>query len=213
MDHNIRTVIRTESATLQGLSKIGKKLLTIGLLTTFLGMLLALIPAATSIALELIVAFCFTVFGISQLVSVIDRSSRSEQAGTLFLGILYTVAGCVFFYTPVGGLLALTAMLGVLFLFEGVLGLAFASNFKGAKGWAIVSSITATLLGVLLLVGLPQTAQWAVGLMLALNLITTGIVFSFLGREMKNQAHDVFEEHTETSHEKNTKEAVNSGYE
>jgi len=43
--------------------------------------------------------------------------------------------------------------------------------------WVMVSGAIAVVLGLLLLVGLPGTAAWAIGLMVGINLLMSGISF------------------------------------
>ena len=44
-------------------------------------------------------------------------------------------------------------------------------------GWLMVNGIVTGTLGILLILGLPGTALWAIGLLMGLNFLMTGIAF------------------------------------
>jgi uncharacterized membrane protein HdeD (DUF308 family) len=97
---------------------------------------------------------------------------------SLLSALLGVVAGILLLVWPRQGALSLTAVLIAFLLVEGVLTLMYAlerrGGLSGRWGWMLASGILDIVLGVLLFLGFPGTAVWALGLLLGLNLLFGG---------------------------------------
>jgi uncharacterized membrane protein HdeD (DUF308 family) len=97
---------------------------------------------------------------------------------SLLSAVIGIVAGVSLLGWPLLGTLSLTAVLIAFLLAEGIVTIMYALEHRGALsgrwGWMLASGIVDIGLGVLLLVGLPGTALWALGLLLGINLIFGG---------------------------------------
>lgn len=82
------------------------------------------------------------------------------------------------------GFFALTALMGIVFLFQGAFEAVMAAQHRPQKGrgWLALNGAATLILGVLLIAGLPGTALWTIGLFLGLNFLTTGIAFVALSQ-------------------------------
>src|SRR5215471_10149567 len=105
----------------------------------------------------------------------------ASVAATVVIGL---VAGVLLVGWPLLGTLSLTAVL-IAFLFaEGVVSIMYALEHRNALsgrwGWMLASGILDVGLGVLLFIGLPGTALWALGLLLGINLIFGGWALIFM---------------------------------
>jgi hypothetical protein len=78
---------------------------------------------------------------------------------------------------PLGGALTLAVLVGILFVADGALRVAFGMSARPVVGWGwlVAGGIGSLLVGVILLLGWPATALWATGLLLGINLIFTGL--------------------------------------
>jgi uncharacterized membrane protein HdeD (DUF308 family) len=47
--------------------------------------------------------------------------------------------------------------------------------------WMLISGAIAFVLGLLIFAGLPGTALWAIGLLVGVNLLSSGLAYLFLG--------------------------------
>ena len=92
--------------------------------------------------------------------------------------MLGIAAGLVLLLYPVGGALSLTILLVVFFVIEGVASIMYALEHKkelsGRWGWMLVSGIIDLVLAIMIYVGLPSTAAWAIGLLVGINLVFGG---------------------------------------
>jgi uncharacterized membrane protein HdeD (DUF308 family) len=73
-------------------------------------------------------------------------------------------------------------VLAALFIIEGALeiGMGFRIRPKQGWGWLLFSGIIAVAAGVLVFAGLPSTATWAIGLLVGVNLLASGLSFMLL---------------------------------
>ncbi len=99
----------------------------------------------------------------------------------LLIGILYVILGGWLAFFPLTGILGLTLLLALGLLMEGVLEFTLGLKLRPADGWVwiVVSGVVSIAVGGLLFAGLPGSAAWAIGLLVGLNLISSG--WSFIG--------------------------------
>jgi uncharacterized membrane protein HdeD (DUF308 family) len=100
----------------------------------------------------------------------------------LLIGALYVVAGGWLAFIPFAGIITLTLVLAAMFVVEGVLEIGMAVRVRPQEGWVwlIVAGVIAILAGVLIIAHLPSSADWAIGLLVGINIISTGWAYVFL---------------------------------
>jgi uncharacterized membrane protein HdeD (DUF308 family) len=91
---------------------------------------------------------------------------------------LSTAIGILLIWHPVAGAQSLTVLLTVLFLVEGIFqiatSIAYRDVIRESWGWMLTSGIADLVLVVIITLGWPMTANWALGLLVGVNLITSG---------------------------------------
>ena len=101
----------------------------------------------------------------------------------LFLieGIVLVVLGILALLAPRIASVAVTVFFGWLLLLSGVMGLVATFRARQAPGfwWSLLSAVIGIVAGVLL-IGLPGTAFWALGLLLGISLIFGGWALIFM---------------------------------
>ena len=125
-------------------------------------------------------------FLIGGVVLVLHAFSTMAWAGflwSLLIGLLYVVAGGWLAFFPFTGIITLTILLAALFLAEGVLEVILAFRVRPHEGWGwlLLSGLVAIAVGALIAAGLPGSAVWAIGLLVGVNLISTGASFVSAG--------------------------------
>ena len=77
------------------------------------------------------------------------------------------------------GILTLTLLLAVTFILQGLLELGMAFRLRPATGWLwmLIAGIVAIVVGLMLIADLPGSATWAIGLLVGINLIMSGIAY------------------------------------
>ncbi|WP_424018357.1 HdeD family acid-resistance protein [Halorientalis pallida] len=154
-----------------------------GVLLVLLGLAAILVPYVTGIAISILLGG-FLVVGA--LVHTAAAFSARGWRGSIFavvLGLLYGFAGITMLANPALGLVALTLVLAVYFLAEGVVQLVMGLRLRANEnwGWLLASGIVSVLLSSLILLGFPASADWAVGLLFGVNLLTSGLALVLVG--------------------------------
>jgi len=155
-----------------------------GIVLAILGTLALLAPVIASVAATVLFGWLLLLSGIVGLVTTFRARHAPGFWWSLLSALLGIVAGVVLLGWPLLGTLSLTAVL-IAFLFaEGIISIMYALEHRNALsgrwGWMLASGMVDIGLGVLLFIGLPGTALWALGLLLGINLIFGGWALIFM---------------------------------
>jgi uncharacterized membrane protein HdeD (DUF308 family) len=97
---------------------------------------------------------------------------------SLISAALAVAAGLILLAQPVQGTLTLTIVVGAYFLAEGVATIMYALEHRRELSerwqWLLVAGIMDLLIAAVIIVGLPGSALWAVGLLVGINLLFGG---------------------------------------
>jgi uncharacterized membrane protein HdeD (DUF308 family) len=122
--------------------------------------------------------------GIVGLVTTFRARHAPGFWWSLLSAVIGIVAGVLLLGWPLLGTLSLTAVLIAFLLAEGAVSILYALEHRNALsgrwGWMLTSGIIDVVLGVVLFIGLPGTALWALGLLLGINLIFGGWALIFM---------------------------------
>lgn len=157
----------------------------LGWVLILLGLLAVLFPLVSSIAVKLFIGWLLIVPGCFVLYHAFQSRTWSSAIWSGLVGLLQLAAGIFLIATPLDGLIGLTVLMSILFVLQGAVEIGLWAQNRGQRRssvWMLVSGIASAVLGLLLILGLPGTALWALGLMLGLNLITSGFAFLALTR-------------------------------
>jgi len=155
-----------------------------GILLVVLGILALLAPVVASVAATVFFGWILFLSGLLGLISTIRARRAPGVWWSLVSALIGMAAGVLLLGWPVLGALSLTAVL-IAFLFaEGIVSIMYALEHRNALsgrwGWMLASGIIDVTLAVLLILGLPGTALWALGLILGINLIFGGWALIFM---------------------------------
>jgi uncharacterized membrane protein HdeD (DUF308 family) len=161
-------------------SVIGRRwgwLLTLGIVQVICGALALAIPLAASLAAAIVFGAVLLVAGVFQAAHAFRVRTWKGVVLHALGALLYIAAGVLVLLFPLTGALTLTLVVGALLLADGVVrfALAFRLRPRDGWGWFLASGIASLLVGVLLLVGWPLTGLWAIGVLLGVNLIFSGV--------------------------------------
>jgi uncharacterized membrane protein HdeD (DUF308 family) len=87
-------------------------------------------------------------------------------------------AGFILLARPMQGVLTLTIVVGAYFLAEGVATIMYALEHRRELSerwsWLLISGLMDILIAFLIISGLPASAEWAIGLLVGINLVLGG---------------------------------------
>ncbi len=154
----------------------------LGILLIILGIAAVAFPFITTIAAKVFLGWLFLIAGILQIVHAFSTRSWSEFFLDALIGVLYVAVGGWLAFFPLTGIITLTLLLAIMFIIHGVLEGVISFRIRPHAGWIwmLLAGIVAVVVGVLLIMKLPSSATWAIGLLVGINLIVSGVAFLFL---------------------------------
>jgi len=156
--------------------------LALGLVLIVAGFAAIAFPLLSTIAVKIALGWVFLVGGAVMVVHAFSAARWRGLIWEVLLGLLYIIAGAYLAFFPLTGIITLTLLLAAMFLVEGALEVVMALRVRPHEGWGwlLLSGVIAAAVGLLIALGLPSSAAWAIGLLAGLNLISTGWGFLFL---------------------------------
>lgn len=173
----------------EGLRRTWKALMTVGVLAIFIGCVAIVVPAAASVGTAIFIGWILVVAGAFLVAGAFMAHSIGSVVLRLIWALLTVIVGLWLIVEPHNGTLTLTLVLGIYFLFMGLTRIAVAFAARGQQGAGLVglSGIAGLLVGILVLANLPSSADWAIGLLVGIDLIFAGWTLTsvaLVGREL-----------------------------
>ena len=151
-----------------------------GILLSVLGLSMLMLPKITTISFGLMLCLTFIVYGGYKVINAILTKNYSRHfVLNVVSGLLLFLTGVFLFMAPMFNLLLITSAIGVYFILESISSIAFAVQNKNTLyfWWlAILVGVMQFLLGLIIILGLPSTALWVVGVLAGINFLIAGVV-------------------------------------
>jgi len=156
----------------------GKGNMIWGILMLICGFLAITIPLASGIGVAIVIGWVLLISGVWHL--FFGFRSGSGVGGFLWqllLAIVYGAAGLMVLLYPLAGLAWLTLVLATFLMIEAALELVLYFNIRhrARSGWVLVDAIITLLLGILIWARWPVSSGWAIGTLIGVSLIFSGI--------------------------------------
>ena len=148
-----------------------------GLVTAALGLFLIVYSFATATITTVLLGWTLVLVGIAQFIFAL----HSRTVGKFFLkslsSLLFVICGILLAVFPLAGVAALTGILGVLLLVVAGLLIATAFQLKPLHGWGwfLFDGIASLLMGILVLTRWPSSSAWAIGTLVGVAVLMSGI--------------------------------------
>ena len=155
--------------------------MVVGVCLIILGIVAIVFPFATTIAAKVILGWLFLIGGIIQIVHAFSTQKWGAFFFNLLVGALYVIAGAWLAFFPLMGIVTLTVFLAAMFIAQSILEIVMAFRLRPLEGWGwvLVSGLVALAVGVLIFAHLPFSAMWAIGLLVGINMISSGWAYFF----------------------------------
>ena len=160
----------------EGLARSWKALMFVGVLAIVLGCIAILVPAVASVGTAIFIGWVLLVAGAFLVAAAFSAHSVGSLLLRMLWAVLTVIVGIWLIVEPHNGTLTLTFVLGVYFLFMGLtrITVAFIGRGQPNAGLVGLSGVAGLLIGILVLVKFPSSADWAIGLLVGIDLIFAG---------------------------------------
>jgi uncharacterized membrane protein HdeD (DUF308 family) len=174
---------------LEALRRGRRRLMITGVLLTVLGAAAIIVPAVASVTVALFIGWILVIASAFEFVSAYAvPGDRRRMLLRFAFGALTLAAGLYLLLAPLDGVYTLTVVLVIWFIAVGtgrvILGLA-ERDVPGA--WmTVVSGALSLVLGFLIAAKLPSSADWAIGLIVGVDLLFSGVLLTALAYRLRN---------------------------
>ncbi|MGQ3411880.1 HdeD family acid-resistance protein [Natrinema sp. LN54] len=148
-----------------------------GVAIGLIGLLAMAVPMVTGLSMTIALGVLLVAGGIVHGVHAFAARGWRGAIWQTALAVVSVIAGVAVLAAPAVALVTLTLALVAYLVVDGVAELAAATRMTGAPGRTsiAVSGAASVVLAALLWVGFPATAAWAIGLLVGINLLVTGL--------------------------------------
>jgi uncharacterized membrane protein HdeD (DUF308 family) len=162
----------------------------LGVLIAVAGVLAIAVPLAAGIAVNVLVAWLLVFSGVAHLVYGFQSRGAGAIFGQVLLGLLYAGIGAYLLLKPLAGLAALTLWLAAFLLLEaGVeIVLFFQLRKIAGAGWLLFDGIATLLLGIMVGASWPSSSEWAIGTLVGISMVFSGLARVTLAQALKSAA-------------------------
>jgi len=166
----------------------------IGMAIVFIlpGMMAIIEPGVAGLAIAILVGWLLIFGGVAHLVAAFTGGGAGRVIWQVLIGIVYALGGVYFLTHPLLALGTLTLLLAAIILAEGIFEVIayFRMRGEGGSGWLLVNALITLLLGGLIWFHWPSSSVWAIGILVGVNLLMTGmsrLMFGFAARQLANR--------------------------
>ena len=163
-----------------------------GILLAILGLAAMIVPPLASLAVTIFLGWMFLVSGVAGLAVSFWARAMPGFWWSLISAALAVLAGGVLLARPMQGVLTLTIVIGAYFLAEGVATIMYALEHRrelsGRWSWLLVAGLMDVLIAFFIIAGLPGSAEWAIGLLVGINLLFGGATLIGMALAARNAA-------------------------
>jgi len=167
--------------------------IVMGVLTTALGCFLIVYPMLAATITTVLLGWALIFVGVAHFVFAL----YSQTIGNFFLkvlfSILYGACGIALAFFPIAGVAALTGVLGTLLVIQAGLLTATAFQLRPVDGWGwfLFDAATNLLLGALILAKWPYSSMWAIGTLVGVSVLISGVSRIMIATKIRSGAADV----------------------
>ena len=147
-------------------------------------------PVVAGLAVALLVGWALIFSAIGHVAAAFSAGGVGRGIWQAIVGACYFVAGMYFVTHPLLGLGTLTLMLAFVLFVEAVLEVviyAVTRDLPGA-GWRLVNALITAALALMVWAHWPSSSVWAIGILVGINLLMTGVTRILLGMAQRSLA-------------------------
>lgn len=181
---------RLQSEMNQAVKAHWKAFLFEGILLAVLGTAALVLPPLAGLATAILLGWMFLIGGIGGLIATYWARNSPGFWWSLISAALAVLTGMLLLARPVQAVLTLTIVLGAYFLAEGVATIMYALEHRreliGRWSWLLISGLVDIAISLMVITGLPSSAEWAIGVLVGINLLFGGVTLIGMALAARN---------------------------
>jgi uncharacterized membrane protein HdeD (DUF308 family) len=174
----------------EGLRQGRKWLLVSGWIAVIAGAVAIVVPAVASVAVAIFIGWMLLAGAVFLLVDAFAVREVGRMALRLLLAFVAGAAGLALLLAPLHGTYTLTVLLVLWFALTGTMRIFAAVAERGTPGagWMGANGVITLLLAILIGAHLPESSDWAIGLLVGIDFLFYGFAAIAAASALK---HDV----------------------
>lgn len=152
-----------------------------------LGIFAIIEPGMAGLGVTLLVGWLLAIGAVFHFIAAFKGGGAKQVIFQVLIGIVYAIGGIYFLTHTIMGTATLTLLLAGIILAEGVIEVIsyFRMRSEGASGWLLLNGIITLALGALIWFHWPSSTVWAIGTLVGVNLLMTGITRLMFGMAVR----------------------------
>jgi uncharacterized membrane protein HdeD (DUF308 family) len=150
--------------------------IVMGIVMIVLGFCILAAPVVAGEVTVMVIGGLMAIAGLVECIRALQMVSVSSRITWLLVGLATLLCGVLVVAHPILGLGFLTILLAVYFFADGFMKLVGAFSFAAHRMWFVFSGLLSFLLAYLIWINWPFSGGWAVGILVGVNFIFTGIL-------------------------------------
>jgi uncharacterized membrane protein HdeD (DUF308 family) len=149
----------------------------VGALLLLAGLLAIAAPFFAGIAASVFFGWLILFAGVAHLVYAWSERGGGAILWQVLIGLVYVIAALYMLVLPIAGVVALTLVLALYIAIEGAFELVVFSMLRRLRGavWFLIDGLVSLLLAGLIFFHWPSSSLWAVGTLVGISLLFSGI--------------------------------------
>jgi len=164
-----------------------------GIILILLGIAAIVLPVIATLAITIVIGWLFLISGVVGLITTFWMRHAPGFWWSLLSAIIAIIAGILLLLWPITGMVSVTLVLIAFFVIEGIATIMYAiehrNQITGRWGWMLTSGIIDLILAGIILAGLPGTAEWALGLLVGINMLFGGVAMIGMAVAARHPRH------------------------
>lgn len=161
--------------------------LALGIALASAGVLAVALPVVSTFAASVVLGFVLSLAGIVKMVQSLQVKEWSGFIWQELTGAVELVGGILIYFNPLKGALAITLVIALVFLVQGILQVALAMRVRNQAGWQWfgVSGLVALAASATLALKLPYTSTYTPGTIAGISLLVAGGAYIAISLTMR----------------------------
>jgi uncharacterized membrane protein HdeD (DUF308 family) len=155
-----------------------------------LGMLALGSPFLAAVTVNVVLAWLIVVAGMVHLILAFQAHRAGSLIWRLLVGLAYVLFGVYLIAHPALGVASLTLLLASLFLMEGIFDIALFFQVRSIEGssWILIDGVITLLLGSMIYLQWPSSSAWAIGTLVGVSMVISGVTRIMLSLTVRKAA-------------------------
>jgi len=164
-----------------------------GVSLIILGVLAVGSPFIAAVAVNAVIAWLIVLAGVVHLTVAFQTREAGSVIWRLLVGLAYVFFGVYLIARPALGVASLTLVLASLFLVEGILNIVLFFRIRSLQGssWVLIDGIVTLLLGLMIYTQWPSSSAWAIGTLVGVSMIISGVTRLMLSLAVRSAADTI----------------------